>query len=81
LLYAHRSSNVVGAFGFVRGLGVWSHPNFDLADLADGSTGPTPNTDEAKGNFILINGRHYGFDVAATTTSFGVMITKLCGEQ
>lgn len=81
LLFAHRTSAVAGSFSFVRGLGVWSHPNFAFSSLTAGDEFPTPGTSEAQGNFIYIAGRHYGFDVANCTANFEFMLRNMCGEQ
>jgi hypothetical protein len=83
LLFCHRSDgyDAGSPFAYVRGLGVWSHPNFAFSDVAAGNEYPTPGTDEAKGNFIIISGRHYGFDLTATATNFDFMLKNMCAEQ
>ena len=79
MLFVHRSSayDTSYAFPFVRGLGVWSHPNFSLSNLTAGNEFPSP----ARGNFILISGRHYGFDNQACLNNFEFMLRNMCGEK
>jgi hypothetical protein len=83
LLWAHRSENYDPSYpiAFVRGLGSWAHPNFLFSSVSAGNEHPTPGTDEARGNFIIIMGRHYGFDIAATSANFDFMLKNMCGEQ
>ena len=80
LLYAHRSADFIGSFGFVRGVGVWAHPNLPFADLAVPQY-PTPGTVEAQGNFIMICGRNYRHNIAGIEQSFPYILQNLCGEQ
>lgn len=84
LLFAHRSNayDANSPFDYVRGLGVWGHPNFQFSSVDAGNEFPTPDTDEAKSNFILINGRHYGFgDLAALKANFSFILQNMCAEQ
>jgi hypothetical protein len=83
LLFAHRSVEYDSSypFDFVRGLGVWSHPNFAFSSLDAGDEFPGPGTFEAQGNFILLNGRNYLYNLENMTINFEFMIRKMCGEQ
>ncbi|MFC2088167.1 hypothetical protein ACFLSX_01065, partial [Calditrichota bacterium] len=82
LLYAHRSNNFNPSypFSYVRGLAVWSHPNFLFSSTSAGNEFPTPWNYEATGNFILISGRHYGFDTEACRDNFEFILRNMCGE-
>jgi hypothetical protein len=82
LLFAHRSNTYdpLFPFGFVRGLGVWSHPNFSFSSTNAGDEFPQAGTDQATGNFILISARNYRFDIATTTANFEFMLNNMCGE-
>ena len=80
MLYAHRSKVVIGAFDFVRGMGVWAHPNFAFSSKTAGNEFPS-TADQKKGNLIAIMGRNYGYHIANTTISFEFMLRNMCGEQ
>lgn len=81
LLFAHRSNkyNPDYPFSYVRGLGVWAHPNLVYASTRD-ATLPTPGTDEAKGNFILLAARPYGYDHANGKANFDFILTNIFCE-
>jgi hypothetical protein len=82
LLFAHRSKTVVPAAEllYVRGMGVWAHPNFTLSSQTAGNEFPgTP--EQKKGNFIAIMGRNYRYDIGATTANLEFILRNMCGEQ
>jgi hypothetical protein len=83
LLFAHRSASydTLYPFSFVRGLGVWSHPNFSFTSTFSGDEFPMPGTEEAQGNFILFSARNYRFDIEATKSNFEFILRNMCGEQ
>jgi len=80
LLFAHRSSATIGSFGFVRGVGIWAHPNFAFSSTTAINEFPA-TADEKKGNFILINGRNYRYDITSTTANYTFILQNMCGEQ
>jgi hypothetical protein len=79
LLFAHNSGGSTG-LDFVRGLGVWKHPNFAFSNNLAGNEFPTTAT-EKQGNFICLTGRNYRCNIAATTQNFEFMLRNMCGEQ
>ena len=81
LLFAHRSSAVIGGFGYVRGIGVWAHPNLDYTSDLTQVTLPTPGTDEVKGNFVFLSGRSYRLGNAELKSNLRYIITNLFGVQ
>jgi hypothetical protein len=82
LLFAHRHSeyNPDYPFSYVRGLGVWSHPNFPFSSTSAVEF-PTPGTSEAQGSFIFLAARNYRFDIGLTMTNYEFMLKNMCGEQ
>ncbi|MFH1851923.1 MAG: hypothetical protein ABIA75_06225 [Candidatus Neomarinimicrobiota bacterium] len=81
LLFAHRTSAVIGSFGYVRGCGVWSHPNLDYSNDLTQATLPTTGTLEAKGNFVFLSGRHYRFDHDEYKANMRYIITSIFAIQ
>ena len=83
LLFAHRSSsfNQIYPFDKIRGLGVWSHPNFTFSSANASNEFPTPGTIEATGNFIFISGKHYRFNTQSCRNNFEFILKNLCGEM
>lgn len=83
LLFAHRSDGYDSSspFAYVRGLGSWAHPNFAFSAADVGNEFPAAGTDGAKGNFVIISGRHYGFSDAAISHNFDFMLKNMCAEQ
>ena len=79
LLFAHTSGGT-SELAFARGLGVWSHPNFQFSNMDAGNELPG-TTEEKRGNFISLTGRNYRADVDATTHNFDVILRNMCGEQ
>ena len=71
---------VIGDFGYVRGIGVWGHPNLVFSDLTSVEF-PTPGKDETQGNFIFIGARHYGFDQDACRHNFEFILKNLFAEK
>jgi hypothetical protein len=78
LLFAHRDSsyNSIYTVPIVSLLGIWSHPNFMLNDLTSTIQFPVFSP---FGNFILINGRHYGFDTQTCHQNFEFILRNMCG--
>jgi hypothetical protein len=82
MIFAHRSDAYDPTFApvtYVRGLGIWAHPNFPFSSVTAGNEFPT-TADEKKGNFILMNGREYRNDIASTTANYTFMLQNMCGE-
>ena len=82
MIFAHRSDAYDPTFApvtYVRGLGVWAHPNFPFSSITAGDEFPT-TADEKKGNFILMNGREYRNDLPSTTANYTFMLQNMCGE-
>ena len=81
LIYAHRSNtyNAGYPFSFVRGTGVWAHPNLPFSD---------PNVEEypvngeasGAGNLVLISGRNYRHNFANVSLVFPTILEKMCAE-
>jgi hypothetical protein len=79
LLYAHRSSAVIGSFGYVRGLGVWAHPNLPFSDLTVAEY-PEAGAASAQGNFIVLATRNYRPNITSITENFPTILELLCAE-
>ena len=81
LLFAHRSSDFLSnsPFVWVRGIGVWAHPN--LVYSGTETTLPTPGTAETQGNFVFLVGRNYGYDRPNSALNFEFILTNFFGEQ
>jgi len=65
-------------WSYRRTIGAWSHPNLVLG----ANEAPTlPVTGDATGgNFVLINGRHYGFNRVNSAHNFDFILTNFFGE-
>jgi hypothetical protein len=82
LLFAHRSSgfDIDYPFGYIRGLGVWSHPKFPFSSQSAVEF-PAPGTTEAHGNFIALMGRSYRYNIENMKFNFDFILKNMCGEQ